>query len=878
MDTKDNAAIDRWIERHSKVPITLDDLPKDTSPVTAETPITYACLLSSISSWPLPSSLTKRWEAEELNGMHQRHITCSVSMSFYHTLSKRFFGSTWVGHEHHFSVKSSTKKLPVDNLNELVYFNSSIRDSKDCFAVVELVVTTLNALDDSVARRYGCGYALIHSFLPVIDQCQNKTTHLFAGSPRDLLQLKGNGALLDQLAKKATASTLSYALWRPEGLLGLTSCLKENCIVGAHVPILGLRLTTISYFDARGSVDGCCIGASTQGNALEWTLLPPQDTDIMASPSILKLSNAGLTIPLRVEFERALMSWVATTPWSAGATTACPKSNRSPLFGQLKFFVPKMAKSEEKGTNSPATAIVHRRLKLGVHNGHTLLHNQWYSVDLHNDSSSTFDQLQAVKGVGIDRYYHSCALLCVVEYTLSTVHTTRGVCSPKKESSHMVTIAVGVAVLVPSLGLKMNDVTLHLMTDPRCQSLCPHPIYTPARDDTAESQSLSFRLRTIDHGKSEVDQEKHESISMDSLTKTSFISDGSSLGYEAKDDLDSSEVNGDTSTLALENTSDRVASPVVKASTANIEDTHPVDYLSSKTTSLSVSVEVGDDRKHTTVTIVLQSFDRCPSSHCESTTLPESLHFRLKLYSYDEMTTDAFVLREHDGIVAFKDPSCFSFGYNYASVRDGDKAALGTTAEDLARFLMERHLFVDVFDEAQLHLGTLTLPLHLFLRQGCSRKTLENLTVPLRATGPVEGNVVLSIHCVGEKYGKLQCPGVSCPAPEDVDSDSSLDESYDAKVIVASRKEEECCAQSQYKNFTHDIEAPHKTLRQQQLQAVKDFRREQHKKGDSTEMEDIDSFFFEISGHDQFEEACQWAREGKKKQLIADHIKKQSSG
>ena len=40
MDTKDNAAIDRWIERHSKVPITLDDLPK----VSEEIRLSSCCL------------------------------------------------------------------------------------------------------------------------------------------------------------------------------------------------------------------------------------------------------------------------------------------------------------------------------------------------------------------------------------------------------------------------------------------------------------------------------------------------------------------------------------------------------------------------------------------------------------------------------------------------------------------------------------------------------------------------------------------------------------------------------------------------------------------------------------------------------------------
>merc|ERR1712238_34238 len=113
-------------------------------------------------------------------------------------------------------------------------------------------------------------------------------------------------------------------------------------------------------------------------------------------------------------------------------------------------------------------------------------------------------------------------------------------------------------------------------------------------------------------------------------------------------------------------------------------------------------------------------------------------------------------LHEDDGIAKFADPSCFSFEYDYSNV---------DSAEELAHFLMERDLYVDVFDEAELHLGTLTLPLHLFLRQGCLSKTLQNLSVPLRATRRGHGSndtpaVILSIHCVGEKHCELQCPDV----------------------------------------------------------------------------------------------------------------------
>lgn len=442
------------------------------TPILAAKPTAYAFLLSSIDHWPIPPSLKKILETAELDGMQETRITCSISMSFYHTLSKRFYGSTWVGHEHPFSIKTSTKRIPIDNLNELTYFQTRINDP-NCFIVVELVMAILSPLDGSVSRRYGCGWALVNPFFLDLAMSTGKIG-LYSGSPRDLLQLKGSGSsiqkeLLIKQRAGTTSAMVTYTIWRPTDLgLSLASCIKENQIVGAHTPIAGLRSTSINYFDNRESIARTCIGATTRGHVLDWTLLPPKENanmNIMARPCILRASNISIKLPKRMEFERTLESWIAH---------ALPKGNGHILNKMSSIFGWNKAKSVDKDNKDhPATTVVSRRLKIGVHNGHTILHNHWHDVDLLSDDGDDPDKLQA-SDVEISSYieHHSCTLLCMVEYTAKTVQAVQGLQSPKKMQSNLTTVLVGVAAFSPLGRMSFDEpnaevVTLNLTNDIR---------------------------------------------------------------------------------------------------------------------------------------------------------------------------------------------------------------------------------------------------------------------------------------------------------------------------------------------------------------------------------------------------------------------------
>ena len=102
----------------------------------------------------MPAALTKRLQE------HPGHsLKYSVSMSFYHSSSKRFFGSTWMG------FKQSPPKKGGENLlfNEVVYWSSSVVDP-NCFSVIELVATEVDNSSGVVMGQYGCGWAMLQPF------------------------------------------------------------------------------------------------------------------------------------------------------------------------------------------------------------------------------------------------------------------------------------------------------------------------------------------------------------------------------------------------------------------------------------------------------------------------------------------------------------------------------------------------------------------------------------------------------------------------------------------------------------------------------------------------------------------------------------------
>jgi len=797
--------------------------------------------------------------------MHLTNVTCSMSMTFYHSKSKRFYGSTWVGHEHPFTIKSSSTKLVLDNFSELTYFFTRINDPC-CFIVIELIMNILSPLDGSVSERLGCGWAVVNPFLG--GSMSNGSICLLGGSPRRLIELKGNRAaiLIDQLAEHGSLSQLSFKIWRLKGLLSraLPLCIKENQIVGAHTSIAGLRSTTINHFDTRGSIVGSCIGANTNGNILEWTLSPPLgDTNFFENPRALKASNICVTLPRRNQFEKALKSWMAhSTP---------KESKVSTLFGWKKA---KFVKDGKETTS----LVMQPKLSIGAHNGNTILREKWHEVELCTvGDDGDPDRLYAKKDVEINSFveHDSCALLFKVEYLIS-VQTIARLQSPTKTTSHQTTAVVGLALFSPRTGDATEGrsaVMLNLENDARCQILCDDPIFSRQEAPDSPQSFVKFELSAFNNTKTHVNDQM-QTIENTTTIGSLHLNENDTTWGNMSNDLSNNEEGSLSDGTNPPN--DDVASQTIDMTGGTSDesvDRGPGTEANTEAKA-TLPVEVADENKCTSVTVTLRTFAPSVQRPESASRVPNSLSFQQKFYACEEIITN-HALKEVNGIAKFKHPASFSFVYDYSTA---------DTAEELAMYLMERDLYIDVFDSSK-HLGTLTLPMHLFLRQGKDSKLLENLSVDIIAPiprqdsfhlgkssiGRVAGSIILSIYCVGSETG-ITTPKIHA-GPKRVIARSFLETSHSARRVVA-----DLCQYSGQQKETDEKIISH--LPGRMLQAVEGLQRQRLQEEDNMMHDEaLGSFFRDITiehGQAVVEprvlKAIQWARESEKKSLISHHI------
>jgi hypothetical protein len=211
---------EKWMEAHCQTCNATGDAPQAAMRATDE-PKTYAMLIQSISPWHISNSMKRKLEETQCLG--KRQIACSVSMSFFHAGSKKFYGSTFVGHEHIFVLKNGLSEINylTINLNELVYFHTKVVDPNSVI-VCELVASLFDQFGEG-EKRYGCGFAVVS---PFSDCCEDDSERshknpvksgsicIYDGSPRDLLDAKEPGGIFQQLRKQETKCMMLYKIWR----------------------------------------------------------------------------------------------------------------------------------------------------------------------------------------------------------------------------------------------------------------------------------------------------------------------------------------------------------------------------------------------------------------------------------------------------------------------------------------------------------------------------------------------------------------------------------------------------------------------------------------------------------------------------------------
>ena len=661
--------------------------------------------------------------------------------------------------------------------------------------------------------------------------------------------------------------------------------IKENQIVGALTIIAGLDTTTVNCFDSRGSIHQNCIGASTVGNILSWSLVPHGQVSL-APTFPLKISNIAVEIPQRLEFEQALLSFASNN--------ARPK-NRFQAFAWNKL-------TDKKDSNRASTQILHRRLKVGVHNGYNLLRNQWRIIDLEEGRIS--DLLTSSNKLDIQGFikHPNCAIVFLVEYEFETDNVT--------------TVVLG-STLCPLLydailGMKCSTddefaATLPVRSDSRCLSFTDKPIFSQNKNAPLLNFLISSSNGLIakeDGVESNQNSENGKPLALDNSSHSQFL-DVATQGTlsehhknkEEKDDS-SSQFSSSNNVHMKGSSSFRDTSTLTFGDSTAIEDAkdshiNEVIFVQSHTSAtktecvglnISASKETEDMNTITSISLTCTSYKTTGDPR-------RSLSFRLKFHSMEEIVTDSFPLRKaaNEAVLMFSNNQ-LPFGYDYSTMD-----AAETT--DFINYLLERHLFVDLFEE-ELHVGTMALPMYLFLRQGKETQLLENMKVDVvgprgigndtnrlhivegKLVGPIIAQLTLSIKCEGSRGERV--PQYTATRSHAL---NLLDTSPELLRIIADLHE--CYGDTKTDSYVSDVRNGHQpetqSLRRQQLKAVQALQRQHQKKSDrKNDIDSLGSFFRDItSSQGLFDvdlrvlQAVQWYREGKKKSNIMKHIEKQ---
>eukprot|EP00956_Cyclotella_meneghiniana_P014371 scaffold21503_cov56-Cyclotella_meneghiniana.AAC.2 len=823
---------EKWLTEHSQL---FNGPPQQTQ--TSADPTMFAISIDSIMPWNVSSNVKRK--LEETPCLGERRITCSVSLSFFHTPSKKFYGSTFIGHQHTFSLKNinEIKSLSLSNLNELVYFQTRVNDPNSVL-VCELVASLLDPFGDGIEKRFGCGFAIIGPFIDTEnddgssqrDPIKSGSICIYDGSPRELLSMKGQGiSIFQQLRKQETKSRLSFKVWLCSSIgdvIRSASILQENEIVGAHTMIAGLALTTIDCFDDRGSSALHCIGGVTTGNMLDWNLSPAKSLKL-APLAAMTMTNIVLSIPNRAGFEQACCQWVSNTQ----------SRSQDGLLGKfLRSCSPPM-----KGSRS-SIIVTSRKLKIGTHNGRAFM--KWHVIDLEEDLE-TVDVLKfsEIEIQGLNHEYF--AIVYVLEYTLAEETTIK---SPTKSVGEF-NITMGSTVLSPfneeSQGID-SPISLNLVNDTSCSWISSNMIFSPPN---APKYTLTFDIRSKQKRKSNdtkkqtVTQQSHsmsqESVSLDESSTSCFVKRRVSHNDEAKDEFsvgslpDTSALTFDESLIEENCASDGAVAQEKKApASSNRTSCQPNDY--------SVLTEIDDQNNKTEVCITMVSFTQSESGTGRE--IPSSLKFQLKpLFEHDDFITTSFTLEQ----CMFTEQSKITFEYEYTTA---------SAAKHLATYMLRRSLFIEVFDDGQFHLGTIVLPLHLLVRQGKPTRSMDNISVDIitpqnvglngsvfvkegeASPGEIVGSILLSIELKGKHSQRYTETTQECYVPEKrhalnlLDTNSELRSLAERVKGVTNKIVETSSERNLVKSETNTVDGT--SQKQIQLAAIKDYQQRYHKAED----------------------------------------------
>jgi hypothetical protein len=352
VETRRNLKFSSFVK--SKLSFGFKHLKASHVPMMGEQARGFALRFEKVEGWEFPKQVRR-----ELMAASEREsfdIQVHLSLSMFHLNSSSFFGSTWTGPPVSIGDSLEEGKNIDFDYTDIVYMISRITDPS-CVAVVEIVASKYDRRRNVVTAQFGCGWTMINFFTkpdpPDIAE-GHENAHLlsravFIGSPRDLI-VNNNIDTLAARLKEIDGCALSFTLYSHRKLLKAQKLVAENEAIGRFDVVPGLAEKSTIPPEATRERMVACIGDEEIISKTNGVLCIPVAPEL-APAIVVKISNAQVLLPNRNKLERRM----------------------------LDSFARKLVASKE------APKIVSRTLKVGLHNGHTVVGGHWQSFPLLED-------------------------------------------------------------------------------------------------------------------------------------------------------------------------------------------------------------------------------------------------------------------------------------------------------------------------------------------------------------------------------------------------------------------------------------------------------------------------------------------------------------
>ena len=419
-----------------KIPLGFDRLVPSDLPHMVSRASGVAISFDRIDGWSMPPPMQREVET------HGYELKVQLSMSLLHLKSSTFYGSTWMGTQVPLLDDSSRipERLDIE-YGEIVYMVSRIKDPQ-CVAVVEIVVSKWNPERKITEGQFGCGWTVLSLMgkdsiqIPDIadgyESILPQETKFYMGSPRDLITSGGDMSLVLPRLKEMKGCTLTYYFCMHRKLLRAQRLVAENEIIGRYDIVPGLSIKEVTPPLQSNTYKKECIGdVNVQDGKRGIRTVPVKP--IINTPMSLKIVDFQILLPERKYLESRVITQVT-----------------------------KMISDIDPGL----VHITARTLKIGLHNGHTVLGGDWQIYNLDTDEEDDVLRTSA-RSITLNGFvaHESMALAMVIEFDIAipvdadNSDTTAAVAqlqqSHIRQGNIITPVCMGASIFLPSDGKKM---------------------------------------------------------------------------------------------------------------------------------------------------------------------------------------------------------------------------------------------------------------------------------------------------------------------------------------------------------------------------------------------------------------------------------------